>query len=234
MRPFKFRRKKKRHGRKERTEEKKRRDVGRERGPYYTEIPFLFGGFPLSFLLERGERRGEGDGAPEKGGPRRGHVSRPGHLPLKRTHCYVPIISFTLAASHLPFSPFVFFLLLLPRPLLRYLFALRLLVSRNKQLPFSLAYKSGAYLRTCPSRRMTVNRSRGDHRDVLPGDMRERRRGVASPLRRCNRKKHNDQAGIVIKILNRRSLALIIQRRRILYSALRIIALTNGKLEFAI
>lgn len=185
----------------------------RARGPYYTRRPpFFFGGFPLSFLLERGERRGR-RGPPEKGGPRRGHVSRPGHLPLKRTHCYVPIISFTLAASHLPFSPFVFFLLLPPRLLLRYLLALRLLVSRNKQLPFSLAYKSATYLRTCPSRRMTVNRSRGDHRDVLPGDRREKkkRRGVASPLRRCNRKKRNDRAGMVVKILNRRSLVFITQ-----------------------
>lgn len=154
-------------------------------------------------------------------------MSRPGHLPLKRTHCYVPIISFTLAASHLPFSPFVFFLLLPPRLLLRYLLALRLLVSRNKQLPFSLAYKSGAYLRTCPSRRMTVNRSRGDHRDVLPGDRREKRRGVASRLRRCNRKKRNDRAGIVVKILNRRSLVLVIQRKYSIPRALKqIISLT--------
>lgn len=64
--------------------------------------PFFFGGFPLLFLLERGERRGSRERekereSSEKGGPRRGHVSRPGHLPLKRTHCYVPIISFTLA-----------------------------------------------------------------------------------------------------------------------------------------
>ena len=59
------------------------------------------------------EERGEEERRarePEKWGPRRGHVSRPGHLPLKRTHCYVPIISFTLAANHLPFSPFFFFL----------------------------------------------------------------------------------------------------------------------------
>lgn len=169
--------KRKRHGRKERTEERKRRDVGRARTQLLLHeglLPPSFSGVFRSRSSSGAEKEG-GDRAHEKGGPRRGHVSRPGHLPLKRTHCYVPIISFTLAASHLPFSPFVFFLLLPARLLLRYLLALRLLVFRNKQLPFSFAYKSATYLRTCPSRRTTVNRSRGDHRDVLPGDRREKK-----------------------------------------------------------
>lgn len=46
----------------------------------------------------REERRNRGP----KRGAQDGHVSRTGHLPLKRTHCYVPIISFTLAANHIP------------------------------------------------------------------------------------------------------------------------------------
>lgn len=97
--------KKKRHGRKERTEERKWRDVGRARSPYYTEDPSFSGVFrsrSSSSAEKEGEVGGgrEGNGeqrSSEKGGPHRGHVSQPGHLPLKRTHCYVPIISFTLA-----------------------------------------------------------------------------------------------------------------------------------------
>lgn len=147
--------------------------------------PFFFGGFPLSFLLS----------AEKEGGKelrKRGTTSRARVLartsatekdPLLRPHYIV-----YLSEYHLSFSPFVFFLLLPPHLFLR-LLALRLLVSRNKQLPFSLAYKSGTYLRTCPLKRMTVNRSRGDHHDILLGDRREKKRGVASLLTRCNREK---------------------------------------------
>jgi len=100
-------------------EKKKRGTGGRKEAarrrtrarPLLHESPLLFRGF--SALIPPRARRKEVTlpPLPEKGRPRRGHVSRPGHLPLKRTHCYVPIISFTLAASHLSFSPFVFFLL---------------------------------------------------------------------------------------------------------------------------
>lgn len=150
-----------RHGRKARKEE--RQETAQRRTRVLTTLrgPLLFGGSSLSILFERDMSTETEKRPPKKGGPRRGHVSRPGHLLLQRTHCYVPIISFTLAASHLPFSPFFF----LP-PSFHYLLALHLLVSRSTQLPFSLTYK--ADLRTCPSRRMTVNRN--DQCDVLPDD----------------------------------------------------------------
>lgn len=167
------------HGRRERKEERKRRDAGREVLLREETLPFRrFSALVPSQGAIRVKEEGRGPGGSEKWGPRRGHVSRSGHLPLKRTHCYVPIISFTLAASHLPFSPFVFLLLLLlsPPPIFSY----------TARLPFislclgtsSCPFPYKADLRTCPSRRMTVNRSRGDHRDVLPTD--ERKSGVTS------------------------------------------------------
>lgn len=124
----------------------------------------------------RARRKGaEGTASPEK----RGTTSRARVLartsatekdPLLRPH-YIVYLS-----SKQP----LFLALLLPPssspPSLSSLLALRLLVSRNKQLPFSLTYKADL-LRTCPSRRMTVNRSRGDHRDVLPADRGKKRWG---------------------------------------------------------
>lgn len=136
--------KEKRHGRKEKGRKIKEAARRRTRDLTTRRGPFFFGGFPFSFLLERDTTK-KGPRAPEKGGLRRGHVSQPGHLPLNRTHCYVPIISFTLAASHLSLSrpsssssPFPSSHP--PSPLC--LLALRLLVSRNRQLPFSLYVQS--------------------------------------------------------------------------------------------
>lgn len=101
--------------------------------------------FPLAFLLTGLIASKEGIRGPENGD---GHVSRVGHLPLKRTHCYVPIISFTLAANHIPSFPF--------RPGC---------TSKTNSCPFSL--RTG--LCTCPSlsvRRVTVNQPRGNRRGI--------------------------------------------------------------------
>lgn len=60
-RPFKLRRRKKKEARAERKDGRK--EVARRRTrarPLLHGGPFFFGGFPLSFLLERGERRSEG------------------------------------------------------------------------------------------------------------------------------------------------------------------------------
>lgn len=128
-------------GEKGRKEERKRRNAGREVLLREETLPFRrFSALVPSRGAIRVKEERRGPGGSEKWGLRRGHVSRSGHLPLKRTHCYVPIISFTLAAN-LPFSPFFFLLFLLLLSPLPHFFqhcslALRLLVSRNKQLPF--------------------------------------------------------------------------------------------------
>lgn len=166
-----------RHRRGERKEERKRRDAGREVLRKET-LPFRrFSALVSSQGAIRVKEERRGPGGSEKWEPRRGHVSRSGHLPLKRTHCYVPIISFTLAASHLPFSPFffvLFLLLLSPPPFPIFSYTARLpfvfLCLGTSSCPFP--YK--ADLSTCPSKRMTVNRSRNDHRDVLPTDERKK------------------------------------------------------------
>lgn len=199
--------KKKKEARAERKDGRK--EVARRRTrarPLLHGGPFFFGGFPLSFLLESGERRSEGRRRAtelrKRGTTSRARVSARTSAtekdPLLRPYYIVYLSTASTTSLSRPSSSSS----LLPPHLLCYLLALRLLVSRNKQLPFSLAYKSGAYLRTCPSRRMTVNRSRGDHRDVLPGDRKEKRRGIASPLRRSNREKCNAQADAVVNILN--------------------------------
>lgn len=151
-RPYKYKGKR-RHGGAERKNGRKRkwRDVdARARVPYYTAAPSFSGVFRSRFSSsaekEGGGRGKRGETATEL--RKRGTTSRARVLPrtsatekdpLLRPH-YIVYLS---TASHLSFSPFVFFLLS-PSPspphlLLCYLLALRLLVSRNKQLPFSLA-----------------------------------------------------------------------------------------------
>ena len=187
----------------------------RERSSQYIKGPppqaplLLFRGFS-ALVPPRGERRGQ-QGPRKRGTTSRARVSTRTSAtekdPLLRPYYIV-----YLSSEPSPILALLVFFLLLPARLLhRYLLALRLLVSRNKQLPFSFAYKSATQLRTCPSKR-TVNRSLGviivTYYWVI-GE--KKRRGVASPLRRCNRKKRNDQAGIVVKILNGRSLVFIVQ-----------------------
>lgn len=121
------------------------------------------------------------EGSPKKGrrrrggGPRRGHVSRARTSatekdPLLRPH-YIVYFSSE--------PPLFLALLLLPLPPSSFRRCSPFVSSRlgaEAAALFPLRTKRGLR-RTCPSTRMTVNRSRGDHRDVLPGDRRGRRRG---------------------------------------------------------
>lgn len=129
----------------ERKEERKRHDAVENARFYYARRPFLFGGFPLSFLVQgairvKEERRGPEE-SPKMGTTSRARVSTRTSAvekdPLLRPH-YIVYLS-----SKPP--PFLALLLLPPPPpsslspfFLHCSLALRLLVSRNKQLPFSL------------------------------------------------------------------------------------------------
>ena len=136
----------------------------RERSSQYIKGPppqaplLLFRGFS-ALVPPRGERRGQ-QGPRKRGTTSRARVSTRTSAtekdPLLRPYYIV-----YLSSEPSPILALLVFFLLLPARLLhRYLLVLRLLVSRNKQLPFSFAYKSATQLRTCPSKR-TVNRSLG-------------------------------------------------------------------------
>lgn len=137
-------------GRKERKKEARagrkdgRKEAARRARPLLRGGPLLFRGF--SALVPPRARRKKGGVGATRGNPRKkgestsrarvsARTSATEKDPLLRPH-YIVYLS-----SEPP--PFLVFFLLLPARLLRrYLLALRLLVSRNKQLPSSLAYKS--------------------------------------------------------------------------------------------
>lgn len=110
---------KKKEGRgKERRKNERKDGSGRGRGEERKErtLRERFSGFsariPTRVRSNRDEEGRQLGAVGPKKGARDGHVSRTGHLPLKRTHCYVPIISFTLAANRVPSLPFAFFVFL--------------------------------------------------------------------------------------------------------------------------